>query len=90
MSEQQPGDRPLKFKNKMTPLMVAAHLGRQDVCEWLMGRTWYLRKSLTIADQDKEGKPCTTYDAIMHTDPVERAKTEKSMKDFVYCGIDVT
>ena len=61
MSDQQPGDKPLKFKNNMTPLMVAAHLGRQDVCEWLMGRTWHLHKSLTISDQDKEGKNCIRY-----------------------------
>jgi hypothetical protein len=34
-------------------------------------------------DTDKEGKACTVYDAIMHTEVVERAKTEKEMKDFV-------
>jgi len=34
-------------------------------------------------DQDKEGKPCTVYDAIMHTDVVERATTEKEMKEFM-------
>ena len=34
-------------------------------------------------DTDKEGKECTVYDAIMHTDVVERSKTEKDMKDFV-------
>ena len=34
-------------------------------------------------DTDKEGKECTVYDAIMHTDVVERAKTEKDMKEFV-------
>ena len=35
MAKQQPGDRPLKFKNNMTPLMVAAHIGRQDVLVFL-------------------------------------------------------
>jgi HSP20 family molecular chaperone IbpA len=34
-------------------------------------------------DTDKEGKECTVYDAIMHTEVVERAKTEKEMKQFV-------
>ena len=34
-------------------------------------------------DTDKEGKECTVYDAIMHTEVVERAKTEKEMKEFV-------
>ena len=34
-------------------------------------------------DADKEGKECTVYDAIMHSEVVERAKTEKAMKEFV-------
>jgi hypothetical protein len=34
-------------------------------------------------DSDKTGKPCTVYDAIMHPDPVDRAKTEKDMKQFI-------
>ena len=55
--------------------------------QMLQGESARIRIPLSMGepreDQDKEGKPCTTYDAIMHTDPVERAKTEKSMKDFV-------
>ena len=34
-------------------------------------------------DADKEGKECTVYDAIMHSEVVERAKTEKAMKEIV-------
>eukprot|EP01052_Picozoa_sp_SAG31_P008394 SAG31_NODE_424_length_15826_cov_4.954664_4_plen_111_part_00 len=34
-------------------------------------------------DTDAKGKPCTVYDCVMHTDVLERTKTDAEMKEFV-------